>query len=271
MVVLGKYVPQLAFFNVLMGDEPVMEVSTRYYQRLVAHDQDDATDIVDEYLQTHTLEETYETVLIPALYIARKDHGRHSLSDEDLHFIVQATQEIVDDVGMHVAQTTGPEAPTADDLPSANQPPPLPKVRLVASPVRGIVDEIALVMLTQHLDPTRYEIETLSATSLASEVVSYVEQQHVGLVYLGGIAPGGLAQIRYLCKRLRIRLPEIKIVVGRWGIPENHEKMRDLLHAAGADYVGTTLHETRAQIMEVGQLLASDSPPSDTYGSQVAR
>jgi predicted PurR-regulated permease PerM len=264
IVVLGKYVPQLEFFSVLMGDEPVMEPSTHYYQRLVAHDQDEAIEIVDDYLRTHSLEETYETVLIPALYTAQKDHGRHHLSDEDLHFIGQATQEIVDDVGMHAAPNTASASPAADAFTSAEQTlTSLPQVRLVAAPVRGQIDAVALLMLAQHLDPARYEIEMLSATSLASEVVASVEQQQVGIVYLGGVAPGGMAQLRYLCKRLRIQLPEIKIVVGRWGIPENHDKMRALLQAAGADYVGTTLHETCAQIMEVGQLLAASSPPAD--------
>ena len=37
--VLGKYVPYLTFLDVLLSDEPVTELN-RYYQRLVARDQD---------------------------------------------------------------------------------------------------------------------------------------------------------------------------------------------------------------------------------------
>jgi B12 binding domain len=38
------------------------------YQRLVARDQDGATEIVEDLLETQTLLEVYEDVLIPALY-----------------------------------------------------------------------------------------------------------------------------------------------------------------------------------------------------------
>src|SRR5205807_7212787 len=42
LVVLGKYVPQLEFFNVLLGDEPVLDTELTYYQRLLARDEDEA-------------------------------------------------------------------------------------------------------------------------------------------------------------------------------------------------------------------------------------
>src|SRR6202040_3468130 len=42
LVVLGKYVPQLEFFNVLLGDEPALDADVTYYQRLLARDQDEA-------------------------------------------------------------------------------------------------------------------------------------------------------------------------------------------------------------------------------------
>src|SRR6266850_7030140 len=71
--VLGKYVPQLDFIGVLISDGPVLEASTRYYQRLVARDDDEAMEIVDEFLKTHALEGVYDTVLVPALVAAKSD------------------------------------------------------------------------------------------------------------------------------------------------------------------------------------------------------
>ena len=60
-----------------------------------------------------------------------------------------------------------------------------------------------------------------------------------------------LAQARYLCKRLRASFPHQKIVVIRWGLPDNAEQRREELLAAGADLVATTLLEARAQITPV--------------------
>ena len=80
--VLGKYVPQLAFLEVLLSDEEVTELN-RYYQRLVARDQDGAVEIVEELLQTQTLADVYDTVLLPALYYTEQDQRRGTLTAEE--------------------------------------------------------------------------------------------------------------------------------------------------------------------------------------------
>ena len=67
LVVLGKYVPQLDFFEVLLGDEPALHTYVTYYQRLVARDQDEASELVEDFVETHTLDAVYEQVLLPAL------------------------------------------------------------------------------------------------------------------------------------------------------------------------------------------------------------
>ncbi len=46
LVVLGKYVPQLKFLDVLLGDEPALDAHVTFYQRLLARDQDEATQLV---------------------------------------------------------------------------------------------------------------------------------------------------------------------------------------------------------------------------------
>ena len=63
-----------------------------------------------------------------------------------------------------------------------------------------------------------------------------------------GLRLGGLAQARYLCKRLRASFPDQKIVVIRWGLPDNAGQRREELLAAGADLVAITLLEARTQL-----------------------
>jgi hypothetical protein len=43
LVVLGKYVPQLEFLDVLLGDEPSLDTDIIHYERLLARDQDEAS------------------------------------------------------------------------------------------------------------------------------------------------------------------------------------------------------------------------------------
>jgi hypothetical protein len=117
-------------------------------------------------------------------------------------------------------------------------------------------------MLQHMLDPSRYEVELLGVTILTAEVVSLVEQRQVQLICLGGIAPGGVAHTRYLCKRLRTRFPALKIVVGRWGLLGNSAESQNLLRQAGADAVEITLHDTCSQLMQLASL--STAPLSQT-------
>ena len=96
LIVLGKHLPALGFIVVLMGDRPVIEAKARYYQRLLARDQDEATDIVEAYVNADGRESVYDAVLLPALYYAKQDRDRGLLSEGDAQFVGQATREILD-------------------------------------------------------------------------------------------------------------------------------------------------------------------------------
>ena len=98
-VVLGKYVPQLAFFDVILGDEPVLPPDERLYQRLLALDEDEALELLEEFLEDHTLEQVYDGVMVPALSLAERDRHDGALDDTRIAFVRRAMREIVDDLG----------------------------------------------------------------------------------------------------------------------------------------------------------------------------
>ena len=72
--VLGKYAPHLTFLDVLLSDEEVPELN-RYYQRLVARDQDGAVEVVEELLQTQPLPDVYDAVLLPRSITLHRING----------------------------------------------------------------------------------------------------------------------------------------------------------------------------------------------------
>jgi predicted PurR-regulated permease PerM len=244
--VLGKYVRPLAFLNVLVSDETVTEMN-RYYQRLVARDDDEAAEIVEQHLKTRTLGEVFDEVLVPALCYAKQDLRNDSLTPDDAQFIFRSTHEVVEDLDTR---------PPPDEDRAA----PVPRARILGCPARDEVDEIALLMFRQLLDPARYDFVLTKTPLLTSEVVSLVVETSPALICIGAVPPGGLAQTRYLCKRLRARFPDLKIVVGRWGFRENTEETLAHLRADGIDYVGTSLCETRDEVMRLVQQVASLTP-----------
>jgi len=122
-------------------------------------------------------------------------------------------------------------------------------------------------MFCQLLDPARYELTLIADETLTSEVIDQIVQKNPALVCIASLPPGGLAQTRYLCKRLRGRFPNIKIIVGRWGTrSENNENS---LLAAGADKVGTTIIETRDQVIQLSQISSADADSLQSAGSNL--
>lgn len=57
LLVLGRHVPQLAFLDVLLGDARALAWRERFYQRLLALDYHEASDIADDFLKTGSVEQ----------------------------------------------------------------------------------------------------------------------------------------------------------------------------------------------------------------------
>ena len=253
LIVLSKHLPALAFLVVLMGDRPVIEAKARYYQRLLARDQDEASDIVEAYVNTDGRESVYDTVLLPALYYARQDHDRGLLREGDAQFVGQATREILDGLAHDVPALRGRDP---EDDPGADT-----RVRIVGCPARDEADVLALEMVRHLLDPARYQMEVSKTGRLVAEVLAWVELHRPALLCIGAVAPGGLSQARHLCKRLRSQCPELTIVVGRWGLHDEQDADRQHLLAAGADYVETTVLATQQTLALVDPTRARPTTP----------
>jgi hypothetical protein len=197
-------------------------------------------------------------VLLPALYYAKQDRDRGLLSEGDAQFVGQATREILDVIA-HDAPTPSERGP--GDL-SLSDPGTDTRVRIVGCPARDEADALALEMVRHLLDPVRYRIEMIGASMLTAEVVAWVDLHRPALLCIGAVAPGGLSQARHLCKRLRSQCPELKIVVGRWGLHDEKDADRQHLLAAGADHVETTVLDTQRALTQVGLTLGRPAPDS---------
>lgn len=260
LVVLGKYVPQLAFFDVLLGDEAALDPDVSYYQRLLARDQDEAAQLVLARTKSGPPERVYDELLVPALIFTRRDRDRDALTEADEQFVLRATREIVEDLGERKAAAA---AGTADTPPEGGAAIPAPaRVRILAWPGHDEADRLSLVMLRQVLDPARWEVEILPLEMLSAESVAKAGEEAPAVVCVGALPPGGLAHTRYLCKRLRRRLPGAKIVVGRWGLRGDQDVQREELREAGADQVETTLLDMRDHLAAWQPVLAPAGAPA---------
>jgi hypothetical protein len=243
LVVFARHVPQLDSVRVLLSDEPAMETKITYYQRLLAMDRSEATDILRRYLMVHSREQAYDEVLLPALSYAKADLRRNKITAREHQYVMKASREILETVATAKVAADWESASEGGSGTSASG-----RISIVSCPAQDEADEIALLMLRQLLNPLRYQVETISSGTLTSEIAAVVAEKNPALVCIAAVAPGGLTQVRYICKRLRALSADVKIVAGRWGYTGEIGSIRESLIAAGADQVGGTLWQTRDQI-----------------------
>jgi len=235
LLVLGKNVPSLRFLDILLGDEPALSADVRFYQRITARDQDEATEIVVEELKTRPTVEVFDRIVVPALTYAKRDAERNEHTAPELAGMLHIVREIVDDLGdlereRHVAAT---EVEPRDE-----------KVRVLIVPARDEADQVGIEMLREVLDARLWEVDVSPVAQLTSEILSRAESFDPAVIVVGSLPPGGLAHTRYVCKRIARQFPDARIVVGRWGVSEDTNENRTQLIEAGAAHETSTIAET---------------------------
>src|SRR5262249_51183144 len=94
--VLGKHVPALRFLDVLLGSAAPLDAEVAFYQRLLAHDEAEASELIDDNLKDHATEELLDQLVVPALARARADRERGNLSAEELSALVRSVRDLVE-------------------------------------------------------------------------------------------------------------------------------------------------------------------------------
>lgn len=236
LVVLGKYVPQLEFIALAMGEATIADPEVRFYQRLLARDEDEAMQIVEGVERELSREEMPDALLLPALISVKRDLREGVLDEEDGRGVLAALRNVLD-----ALDGQDPDAP-----PSATRP------LILAYPAADELDRLALVALGGLVRRAeRCAFELLGSDVLLSELVERVRAAGPAVVCVGSVAPGGLSRALYVCKRLRVQCSGLRVVVGRFGgSPEYVARLQE----AGADVVCAKLSETREELHGLAQL-----------------
>ena len=243
LVVLGKHVPGLAFVGILMDDTPALAPEYGYYQRLVARDQSEAAELIDSHIKTEPPASVYDALLLPALSYAERDRLEHRLSSEEEAAVIEATRELISDAAEIIRRHAKTERPAAAADPSVLG--PREPLRVLGYAVNGGADEVALAMLAHLLDDLPIAMEITGTRMQAVELVSLVRDRQFSVVCFADLPPSSSSKTRYLVRRVRSALPQLRIVVGRWGPPALGDESPQTLLDAGANHVASLLVESR--------------------------
>ncbi len=249
LVVLGRHVPALRFFDILLGDQPVLTPDVNVYQRLLSRDEDDASEIIRQQSLTLSPVELCDRVLVPALVHAQRDLHGGLLSQDEYEYVLSAIRSLAEhqDLAALIEKDRGAATIQREAL------------SILACPARDGAETAALTLFQQLLDPKQFDLQIVSAKYLVSEVLEQVAHHEPAIVLITALPAGGLAHTRHLCKRLRSRFHGQKIVIARWGASEPLEN-REQWTSCAADYVSTSFEETLGQLRELNSYLVPARP-----------
>jgi predicted PurR-regulated permease PerM len=259
VIVLGRHVPRMSFLHVLLGDETALSIEAQFYQRLLALDQDDARSIAFNYLKSNSLLNLYDRVLIPALSLAEQDRHRGALDERRESFLFLSASEIVSELALHRAEDTAvkprklmarwrarssfrPVSEQADPTPSAT--------RVFCFAANDRADEITSSMLAQLLERAGHGVISLPVESSLEEILQHLSPEPKDVICISALPPFAFAQAASLCQRVRLHLPEIRVLAGIWGFSGDMSKAEERFGSARPDAIVSTLTQAIDQIGE---------------------
>jgi hypothetical protein len=260
VIVLGRYVPRMSFLQVLLGDETALSVEAQFYQRLLALDQEDARGIAHSYLKTDSLVNLYDQVLIPALALAEQDRHNGGLDETRESYLFLSTSEIVSELATVRHEENKPRARRliprwiggkASAPPIASYSAAAPSAtRIYCLAANDQADEITSSMLAQLLEREGHGVISLPVESRFEEIVQHLPPEPQDVICISALPPFAFAQAASICQRVRLHLPEIKVLVGVWGFSGDMNKAQERFGGARPDALVSSLAQALEQISE---------------------
>jgi len=245
LAVLGKHVPRLSSLAVILDDQPALEDQLVLYHRLLSGDEEEAQELLDKRFRDKTRTLVFDDIIIPALLLSDRDRARGEISESDYQHVVRTIRALAD-TAPETSGERGTPAPVDENRRVQ---------RVVGVSARTVTDETIWEMLAQLVDPAKVQLESVGSSYLALDATSgetaAASADPPALVCVISVPPGGLAQARYICRRLRAKLPRTPILVIRPGGQARGQESSQRLTEDGAGQVCFTLGEARTIVERI--------------------
>ncbi|MHB8541151.1 MAG: AI-2E family transporter [Candidatus Acidiferrales bacterium] len=251
LVVMGRYIPQLEFLSVLLGDKSVLATEVQLYQSLSAMDTDEAQQVIEQSLREKSFRDLYDTVFIPVLILAERNKREDEFGADRSQYLFQELKRIVEDLTVryskHDPNADAPATTSPSEQILSDRAPNAAVVSVCCLAARDEGDEVAGMMLSHLFVRAGYDAHAIVLGS-HRDMLDEVEEQSCGILYISALPPFGISTIRRLYKRARIRFPKCRIGIGLWAYAGDAEAMRTLLRLEDADLIVTTMADAIVQI-----------------------
>lgn len=206
LVVLGRYVPQLGFLDILLGSEPVLLPEERLYQRLLAGNVAEAVELSEAEVKDEDPTEFFDRVAIPALRLAEADLKRDSSDLSRRRNVVEAVNGVAEEF----------YSESEDEAVAIRGP-----VMTIGG--RTELDGAAANMLARSLCAAGIEARQSPPMSLDREGMAQLDLSAVRVVVLCYLDPRPETYVRYAAARLHRKKVGVPIMACMLGTPSEVE------------------------------------------------
>jgi predicted PurR-regulated permease PerM len=229
LVVMGRHIPRLAFLSIALSDEESLTPAEDLYHRLHHAGEHDESEFIDAYLKNHPLESLFDSVLIPVVVAAETDHRLGLLENEQLGMLQQGLGELLGELEIRLDA----EAVAVEPV----------DCRVACIPAKAYRDEMAGGMLARLLRQKGFTARNGSSKMMSGEWIGWVREEATDVVCISAVSPTNIIHARNLGAKLRRNFPDLKIMVGLWGNPEQAKEGLGVLRESGANEVVVTVAE----------------------------
>jgi predicted PurR-regulated permease PerM len=226
LVVMGKYVPQLEFLEVLLGDEPALEPYQQLYQRLLTSNRDEADALLEEAMRQHSLRDVCDIAIVPAMQLLEADFARGALKPARRRAVLDQIQDWVDELLESLQRSDGRGALSWQS----------PSVLCVPAEDQGdaiVAKLLATVLINRGIGAR------VAAPDRVEEEVAACMSAGLGAVVVSALPPEAIPPARAVVKRIRVLDDRLPVIVGLWGLDHDLERAAQRLASAGMSRLET--------------------------------
>ncbi|MBC7738758.1 MAG: AI-2E family transporter, partial [Candidatus Saccharibacteria bacterium] len=208
LVVLGRHIPQFAFFDIMLGDEPALAPHQQLYQRLLVGNRVEAVFNAEESLADQGLGEFYQSIALPALIMAQDDRDRGVLTPEQEARFAETAGHLVEEMSdlLEDEREEAQAGKTAD----------APSVTCIGG--RRQIDDITAIMLSQLLELDGATSTALSFADLAPSRFAETEAALHGCVILCFLDDTPSRASLLHIRRIKRLAPQTRVGVVIWAL-----------------------------------------------------
>lgn len=281
LVVVGRYVPQFSFLDVLLGNEPVLQPQEKLYQRLLAGDPNEATDNAEDFLEDECLQDYYEQVGFPALKLGEMDRQRGVMSEAQVALFASTTQTLIGNLAEIAIEEEAEQRHSAAKDAALGETTESHEMREIKSKSvlciggRGAMDDAAASMIAQILAIQGATVSQAEHSMVSGTTINLLRLSEIGTVVITFLNVASKAHARQAVRRLKRQKPSLRVGIVMPGIDGERESpvaaqdidadfvatdiadaVRDALSEADAVAIRRTTRTGRAREKTVNPLVA---------------